>query len=70
VLFREGLAWLLAERGFVVTGQVGDADALLAAVEQDPPDVTVTDIRMRPTGSSRTSPSSPMRSAGSPAAGR
>jgi DNA-binding NarL/FixJ family response regulator len=50
VLFREGLARLLAERGFVVTGQAGDAAALLAVVERDAPDVAVTDIRMPPTG--------------------
>jgi len=51
VLFREGLARLLAEQGFVVTGQAGDAAELLAAVERDAPDVAVTDIRMPPTGS-------------------
>jgi len=49
VLFREGLARVLAENGFSVAGQAGDADGLLAAVERDAPDVVVTDIRMPPT---------------------
>jgi len=52
VLFREGLARVLAENGFVVAGQAGDADGLLAAVEQETPDVVVTDIRMPPTNTS------------------
>jgi len=49
VLFREGLARLLADRGFVVTAQAGDADELHAAVHREAPDVVVTDIRMPPT---------------------
>jgi DNA-binding NarL/FixJ family response regulator/class 3 adenylate cyclase len=49
-LFREGVARLLAERGFDVVAQAGDADQLLELVETDPPDVVVTDIRMPPTG--------------------
>jgi DNA-binding NarL/FixJ family response regulator len=49
VLFREGLARVLAENGFVVAGQAGDADGLHAAVERETPDVVVTDIRMPPT---------------------
>ena len=48
-MLREGLAGLLAERGFDVVAAVGDAEALLAAVDADPPDVTVVDIRMPPT---------------------
>jgi DNA-binding NarL/FixJ family response regulator len=40
---------LFADGGFVVTGDVGDAQALLDAVEAEPPDVVVTDIRMPPT---------------------
>jgi DNA-binding NarL/FixJ family response regulator len=52
VLFREGLARVLAENGFVVAGQAGDADGLHAAVEQETPDVVVTDIRMPPTNTS------------------
>jgi DNA-binding NarL/FixJ family response regulator len=47
VLFREGLARLLAERGMDVS-QVGDADDLLERVRADPPDVAVIDIRMPP----------------------
>lgn len=49
VLLREGVARLLKESGFTVTAQAGDADALLAAVADDPPDVCVVDIRMPPT---------------------
>jgi DNA-binding NarL/FixJ family response regulator len=48
-LFRRGLALLLAEAGFEVTVQVGDARALLDAVRADPPDVVLIDIRMPPT---------------------
>jgi DNA-binding NarL/FixJ family response regulator len=51
VLFREGLARVLAENGFMVAGQAGDADGLHAAVERETPDVVVTDIRMPPTNS-------------------
>ena len=49
VVLREGLVGLLAERGFDVIAAVGDAAALLAAVDADPPDATVVDIRMPPT---------------------
>jgi DNA-binding NarL/FixJ family response regulator len=49
VLFREGLARVLTENGFLVVGQAGDADALHGLVTQDEPDVVVTDIRMPPT---------------------
>ena len=49
VLFREGLARVLAEQGFLITGQAGDADTLHAVVKQAEPDVVVTDIRMPPT---------------------
>jgi DNA-binding NarL/FixJ family response regulator len=49
VLFREGLARVLAENGFLVVGQAGDADALHVLVGRDEPDVVVTDIRMPPT---------------------
>ena len=48
-LFRQGLALLLAEAGFTVTVQAGDAQALLDAVRADPPDAVVVDIRMPPT---------------------
>jgi DNA-binding NarL/FixJ family response regulator len=48
-LFRAGLCRLLAESGFDVQPPVADATALLTAVEADPPDVAITDIRMPPT---------------------
>ncbi|HYV79060.1 MAG TPA: response regulator transcription factor, partial [Streptosporangiaceae bacterium] len=49
VLFREGLARVLAERGFLIVGQAGDAETLHVVVGQADPDVVVTDIRMPPT---------------------
>lgn len=48
VLFREGLARILAEAGFTVTGLAGDGAALLRLVRADPPDVAVLDLRMPP----------------------
>lgn len=48
VLFREGLARLLADRGHVVVAAVGDADALVQAVEDTRPDLAVIDVRMPP----------------------
>jgi DNA-binding NarL/FixJ family response regulator len=48
VLLREGVARLLAEAGFEVVGQAGDADELLEQVERLRPDVAVVDIRMPP----------------------
>lgn len=48
VLLREGLAGLLTRFGFDVVAGVGDADALVAAVEEHRPDLVVTDIRMPP----------------------
>ncbi|MFI6639925.1 response regulator [Streptomyces sp. NPDC050504] len=48
-LLREGLVRLLAEEGHEVVAAVGDAEALLAAVEADQPDVVVADVRMPPT---------------------
>jgi DNA-binding NarL/FixJ family response regulator len=51
MLFREGLARVLAENGFLVVGQAGDANALCALVALNKPDVVVTDIRMPPTNS-------------------
>lgn len=50
VLFREGLARLLADNGFLVAGQAADAGELHAVVQREHPDVVVTDIRMPPTG--------------------
>ena len=52
VVIRQGLARLLADEDVEVAAQVGDAGALLAAVERDPPDAVVVDIRMPPTFSS------------------
>ena len=49
LLFREGLARLLADHGFIVAAQAADADELHAAVNLESPDVVVTDIRMPPT---------------------
>ena len=49
VLLREGLTRLLTESGFRVTAAVGDADALLAAVAHDPPQIVLADVRMPPT---------------------
>jgi DNA-binding NarL/FixJ family response regulator/class 3 adenylate cyclase len=48
-LIRSGVARLLSESGFAVTAELGDAGALLEAVERDPPDLVITDIRMPPT---------------------
>jgi DNA-binding NarL/FixJ family response regulator len=49
VLIREGLARVLNAAGFDVVAQVGNAVDLLAAVDADPPEVCVVDIRMPPT---------------------
>ncbi|MGX1670692.1 response regulator transcription factor [Streptomyces sp. NPDC055400] len=48
-VLRELLAQMLTERGHEVCAAVPDADALLAAVAEHRPDVTVVDIRMPPT---------------------
>ena len=49
VLLREGTARLLAERGFEVVAQAGNADELLLRVRSYSPDVAIVDIRMPPT---------------------
>jgi DNA-binding NarL/FixJ family response regulator/class 3 adenylate cyclase len=49
VLLREGTARLLAEAGFDVVGQAGDAEELMLKVRSYKPDVAVVDIRMPPT---------------------
>jgi DNA-binding NarL/FixJ family response regulator len=49
VLFREGLVRVLAEGGFEVAAQAGDADALHHAVIRAKPDVAIVDVRMPPT---------------------
>jgi DNA-binding NarL/FixJ family response regulator len=48
-LLREGLVRLLVDEGHEVVAAVGDARALLGAVERDQPDVVVADVRMPPT---------------------
>jgi DNA-binding NarL/FixJ family response regulator len=48
VLLREGLIGLLQRVGHEVVAAVGDADALVAAVRADRPDLIVTDVRMPP----------------------
>lgn len=48
VLLRSGLARLLADEGFDVLAEVGDRQALEAAVGKLQPDVAVIDIRMPP----------------------
>jgi len=49
MLFREGLARLLSDRGFDVVAQTGNADDLLRRVGGLHPDVAVVDVRMPPT---------------------
>jgi DNA-binding NarL/FixJ family response regulator len=52
LLVREGIAKLLEVQADIeVVALVDDLPSLLAAVDSDPPDVVVTDIRMPPTGS-------------------
>jgi DNA-binding NarL/FixJ family response regulator len=43
------LARLLADAGFEIVGQAGDADELEASVERELPDMAIIDIRMPPT---------------------
>jgi DNA-binding NarL/FixJ family response regulator len=45
---RAGLAEILADRGHDVVAAVGNGEALLAAVAEHQPDVTVVDVRMPP----------------------
>jgi DNA-binding NarL/FixJ family response regulator len=49
VLLREGVVRILAEAGFEVVGQAGNADELMLKVRSYSPDVAVVDIRMPPT---------------------
>jgi DNA-binding NarL/FixJ family response regulator len=48
-LIREGVARLLGGAGMEIVGQTRDAVGLLAIVDQERPDVAITDIRMPPT---------------------
>jgi DNA-binding NarL/FixJ family response regulator len=49
VLFRQGIARLLADAGFEVAGQAGDVEELLELVTRTTPEVAIVDIRMPPT---------------------
>jgi DNA-binding NarL/FixJ family response regulator len=50
-IVREGIEQVLrGDGGIEVTASCGDMTSLLAAVEADPPDVVMTDIRMPPDG--------------------
>jgi DNA-binding NarL/FixJ family response regulator len=50
-LLREGLSRLIAaEPGLELAGTCADLPGLLAAIDEEPPDVVVTDIRMPPSG--------------------
>jgi DNA-binding NarL/FixJ family response regulator len=49
LLVRRGIVALLEEAGLSVTAQAGEVDGLLEAVDADPPDVAIVDIRMPPT---------------------
>ena len=48
-LLREGVAHVLADSGIEVVAQVGDATALLNAIERSQPDLAIVDVRMPPT---------------------
>jgi DNA-binding NarL/FixJ family response regulator len=48
VLLRDGLSRLFASRDCTVVAAVGDADALLRAVDEHRPDLLVADVRMPP----------------------
>ncbi|HEV8193377.1 MAG TPA: response regulator transcription factor, partial [Ktedonobacterales bacterium] len=48
VLLREGIARLLVDAGLDVVGRVGDGPNLLAAVEEQRPDLAIVDVRMPP----------------------
>ncbi len=49
VLLREGVASLLSRSGFEVVAQAGDAEELVSAIREQPPQLAVIDIRMPPT---------------------
>lgn len=48
VLFREGLASLLADAGHEIVGRAGDAPGLIGAVRRHRPDLAIIDVRMPP----------------------
>jgi DNA-binding NarL/FixJ family response regulator len=47
-VIRAGLAEILADRGHEVAAAVGNAEDLLAAIDEHQPDVAVVDVRMPP----------------------
>jgi DNA-binding NarL/FixJ family response regulator/class 3 adenylate cyclase len=47
-LIRSGVVRLLADSGFDVIAQASDYLSLVSAIDRDPPDLVVTDIRMPP----------------------
>jgi DNA-binding NarL/FixJ family response regulator len=49
VLLRDGVVRLLQDAGIDVVAAVGDAEALLAAVNEHRPDLAIIDVRMPPT---------------------
>jgi DNA-binding NarL/FixJ family response regulator len=49
-IIRQGVVRILGQSGMLVVAEARDADELLAAVDADPPDLAVIDIRMPPTG--------------------
>ena len=49
VLLREGIASLLAQRGFGVVGSCGEPSQLLELVRAEQPDIAIIDVRMPPT---------------------
>jgi DNA-binding NarL/FixJ family response regulator len=49
MLLREGVALLLAEAGFDVVAQAGNAEDLIDAVAATSPEVAIVDLRMPPT---------------------
>jgi DNA-binding NarL/FixJ family response regulator len=48
ILFREGVSRLLADKGFDIVAQAGDAEELLRHAAVHRPDVVLVDIRMPP----------------------
>ncbi len=48
-LLRQSMAVALTGAGFTVIGEAASADALVAMVHADRPDVAVIDVRMPPT---------------------
>ena len=49
MLLREGLVRLFDEAGFETVAAYGEADSLLAAIDETEPDLAVLDVRMPPT---------------------